>query len=83
MMVWTKGERVSDWEGERMSLYNCQYVTLYLYKMIQMKKTMNNAKENHCCANLFVDSEGEKDKNYWLHAIILNVQNILILFAYA
>lgn len=53
MMVWTKGEWVSDWEGERMSLYNCQYVTLYLYKMIQMKKTMNNAKENHCCANLF------------------------------
>lgn len=31
----------------------------------------------------FVDSEGEKDKNYWLHAIKLNVQNILILFAYA
>lgn len=53
MMVWTKGEGVSDWEGERMSLYNCQYVTLYLYKMIHMKKTMNNAKENHCCANLF------------------------------
>ena len=62
MMVWTKGEVVSEWEVEGILLSVCHFIPVY---NDTIEENGEQCKRKSLLCQFLVNSEREKDKNHW------------------